>query len=152
MVAFESSDNFAAVVILQTFLYGLGIPSTYGYILDPENSRADFKKPILDRRAAVPHGINLIFAPIDRKSFFTIFIAPFTILKMIRPSRFEKIKFALFRKMQFAFQSVQIVPFCCMPIVCSHFYTNTQGCSTLLPCEIVRRIVWNRFQLTKINI
>jgi hypothetical protein len=113
MVAFESSDNFAAVVILQTFLYGLGIPSTYGYILDPENSRADFKKPILDRRAAVPHGINLIFAPIDRKSFFTIFIAPFTILKMIRPSRFEKIKFALFRKMQFAFQSVQIVPFCC---------------------------------------
>jgi hypothetical protein len=46
MGAFESLDNFASVGILQTFLYGLCIPFTYGYILDPENSRADFKKPI----------------------------------------------------------------------------------------------------------
>jgi hypothetical protein len=69
MVAFESPYNFAyvSVGILQTFWYGLSIPCTYGYILDPENSRANFKKHILDRRAVLPHGINLILAPIDCK-------------------------------------------------------------------------------------
>jgi hypothetical protein len=70
MVAFEFPYNFASVGILQTFWYGLGIPSTYGYILDPENSHADFKKHILDRRSVLPYGINLTLAPIDRKSFF----------------------------------------------------------------------------------
>jgi hypothetical protein len=50
MVAFESSDNFASAVILQTFLYGLGIPSTFDYILDPENSRADFKQELNSSR------------------------------------------------------------------------------------------------------
>jgi hypothetical protein len=71
------------VGVLETFLYSLGIPSSaLGYILEKEKGCADFKKHMLVRYKVLPNGISLILASIDRKSFFTANMKPFTILEV----------------------------------------------------------------------